>query len=63
MARFPDKFGTNFDDNKHAVDSLTEGSTIRIRNRVAGYITHTNAIAQAGSGTYETDETEDSEEE
>ncbi len=49
MARFPDKFGTNFDDNKRAVSSLTEGATPRVRNQVAGYITRTYALAQAGS--------------
>ncbi len=49
MARFPDKFGTNFDENKRTVSSLTEGATVRVRNQVAGYITRTNALAQTGS--------------
>jgi small subunit ribosomal protein S17e len=62
LTRFPDKFGTSFDDNKVAVNSLTEGATTRIRNKVAGYITRSVALAQAGSGTYEADETEDAEE-
>ncbi len=47
MARFPDKFNTNFDDNKKQVDALTKGPTTRVRNKVAGYITRTNALAQA----------------
>ncbi len=40
MERFPDKFTNNFEDNKHAVDELTQGTTTRIRNQIAGYITH-----------------------
>jgi ribosomal protein S17E len=49
MTRFPDKFGTNFDDNKRTVDEVTKGTTTRVRNKVAGYITRTNALAKANS--------------
>ena len=58
MDRFPDKFGTNFDENKRLVDTLTEGTTTRVRNQIAGYITRTLALAKASSGTepLETDE-------
>ena len=49
MTRFPDKFGTNFEDNKHVVDEVTKGTTTRVRNKVAGYITRTKALAQASS--------------
>jgi small subunit ribosomal protein S17e len=56
MSRFPDKFSSNFDDNKHAVDALTEGATTKVRNQVAGYITHTLSLTQAESG--ESDEKE-----
>ena len=52
MARFPDKFSSNFDDNKHSVSSLTKGATTRVRNQIAGYITREYSSAQA-----ETDET------
>lgn len=41
ITRFPDKFTTNFDDNKHMVAQLTEGTTTRVRNQTAGYITRT----------------------
>ena len=51
MSRFPDKFSSNFDDNKHAVDMLTEGATTKVRNQVAGYITHTISLTQADSPT------------
>lgn len=49
MTRFPSKFTTNFDENKRTVDELTKGTTTRVRNKVAGYITRTNALAQASS--------------
>jgi small subunit ribosomal protein S17e len=49
MLRFPDKFSSNFDDNKHAVDSLTQGATTKVRNQVAGYITHTISSTQPTS--------------
>ena len=50
MERFPDKFSSNFDDNKHTVDALTEGATTKVRNQVAGYITHTISLTQPASG-------------
>ena len=50
MKRFPEKFNTNFDKNKSMVDTLTEGTTTRVRNQIAGYITRTKALAQANSG-------------
>lgn len=50
MHRFPEKFTTNFDENKHLVDTLTQGTTTRVRNQIAGYITRTIALAKANSG-------------
>ena len=49
MARFPGKFNTNFDDNKKQVETLTKGTTTRVRNKVAGYITRTISLAQANN--------------
>ena len=49
MLRFPDKFSSNFDDNKRVVDTLTEGATTKVRNQVAGYITHTISLTRADS--------------
>ena len=49
MSRFPDKFSSNFDNNKHAVDALTEGATTKVRNQVAGYITRTISLTQDNS--------------
>jgi len=50
MERFPNKFTTNFDENKHLVDTLTQGTSTRVRNQIAGYITRTKSLAKA-SGT------------
>jgi small subunit ribosomal protein S17e len=49
MTRFPSKFTSNFDENKKLVDQLTKGTTTRVRNQVAGYITRTISLAQADS--------------
>jgi small subunit ribosomal protein S17e len=49
MTRFPSKFSSNFDENKKIVDALTTGTTTRVRNKVAGYITRTIALSEAGS--------------
>ncbi len=56
MERFPDKFTTNFDENKRLVDSLTQGTTTRVRNQVAGYITRTKSLSQEGSPVETVDE-------
>ena len=61
MHRFPEKFTTNFDENKRAVDTLTQGTTTRVRNQIAGYITRTLALAKANSGN-EPIESDDDEE-
>lgn len=47
IARFPDKFSTNFDDNKRMVGALTQGATTKVRNQIAGYITRVFSLAQA----------------
>jgi small subunit ribosomal protein S17e len=46
MARFPAKFSSNFDDNKLAVKALTKGATTKVRNQIAGYITHTLSLVK-----------------
>jgi len=37
---YPDKFTTDYQHNKKVVDELVEGLSKRMRNKVAGYITH-----------------------
>ena len=39
VERFPDKFTTDFENNKKLVESLTNISSKKLRNRIAGYIT------------------------
>jgi small subunit ribosomal protein S17e len=58
MARFPNKFSSNFDNNKHAIDTLTQGATTKVRNQVAGYITHTISSTQAADSPSESGENE-----
>jgi len=53
---YADKFTVNFDDNKEAIQSLTNISSVKLRNRVAGYVTRlmTMQVAQ----TSQSEETE-----
>ena len=39
LTRVPQKFSNNFDENKRVVEELTQGTTIKVRNQIAGYIT------------------------
>lgn len=51
MKRFPEKFSRNFNENKIMVDELTEGTSTKVRNRVAGYLTRTvsSTLSQSSS--------------
>lgn len=40
IRRFPNKFSGNFEENKRVVSMLVQGATTRVRNQIAGYITH-----------------------
>lgn len=40
VRRFPSRFSYDFENNKKAVSALTQGTTIKVRNQIAGYITH-----------------------
>lgn len=46
VKRFPDRFTINFEDNKELVKELTKLSSTKVRNRIAGYITHLVTIMQ-----------------
>jgi len=46
IRRFPDKFSTDFENNKRTVDTLIQGATTKVRNQIAGYITHAFAQVQ-----------------
>lgn len=58
MKRFPTKFSTDFEANKKLVEVLTEGTTVKIRNQIAGYITRSVSFEQAT----QIEENEDAEE-
>ena len=65
IKRFPDKFSGNFENNKQMVGVLTQGTTIKIRNQIAGYITRFFASTEAETqqeeeleGTEEAEENE-----
>ena len=40
VERFPKRFNSDFENNKKMVNVLTDVTSIKIRNRVAGYITN-----------------------
>lgn len=66
VRRFPDKFTANFEENKLLVSKLLQGATTKIRNQIAGYITHglaaeleeEEAQSEEGTGATETEEGE-----
>jgi small subunit ribosomal protein S17e len=49
MQRFPDKFTADFENNKKAVQLLTTVSSIKVRNRIAGYVTRLSSTQVAES--------------
>jgi small subunit ribosomal protein S17e len=56
MQRYPDKFTRDFENNKKAVQLLTTISSIRLRNRIAGYVTR--LLSMQVAQVSETEETE-----
>jgi small subunit ribosomal protein S17e len=59
VRRFPDKFSDNFENNKRAVDTLIRGATTKVRNQIAGYVTHAFAGVQTASSSNENTEEAD----
>jgi len=47
LRRYPDRFTTDFESNKKLLGSLLKISSVRLRNRIAGYITRLVAITKA----------------
>ena len=62
IRRFPDKFSTNFEENKRVVTMLTQGTTTKVRNEIAGYATRICAGMQTASSASEAETTEETEE-
>lgn len=58
VERFPDKFTTDFESNKKLVDSLTNISSTKLRNRIAGYATRLLAITRGAQASEPEEETE-----
>ena len=56
IRRFPNKFSNNFEDNKRVVGTLIQGATTKVRNQIAGYITHAFAEIQTASSPNESAE-------
>jgi len=62
LKRYPDRFTTDFESNKKLLGSLSKISSVRLRNRIAGYITRLVAIAKAAEKA-EAEEVAEAEEE
>ena len=60
IKRYPDRFTTDFEENKKSLEPLLVIPSIRLRNRIAGYITRLLAIAKAAE-TMQAEETEEAE--
>lgn len=56
--RYPDKFSTDFEQNKKSLETVARISTVKMRNRIAGYITRLLAITQASQSSTEKGEVE-----
>ncbi len=46
IRRFSDKFSNDFGRNKQVVNELVKGGTSKVRNQIAGYITHSYAVGK-----------------
>lgn len=55
VQRFPDKFNTDFENNKKLVEEFTNLSSTKLRNRIAGYVTRLVAIMQPSETAEEGD--------
>jgi len=62
IRRFPVTFSNNFEENKQLVSKLTEGTTIKTRNQIAGYITRYLAGEEETEALEEGEETTTTEE-
>jgi small subunit ribosomal protein S17e len=59
IRRFPNEFSDNFENNKQVVNKLTQGTTTKIRNQIAGYITRCLAIGETEGPSETSEEGED----
>ena len=47
LKRYPARFTIDFENNKKLLGSVSKISSVRLRNRIAGYITRLVAITKA----------------
>ena len=48
VERFPDRFTTDFETNKKALEMVAEIQTHKLRNKIAGYITRLMTMMNSG---------------
>jgi len=54
IALYPDKFGTDYEANKKALQDVMDARTKRLRNRIVGYVTRLKIVeASRASATTE----------
>ncbi|MGC8998005.1 MAG: 30S ribosomal protein S17e [Candidatus Bathyarchaeia archaeon] len=58
IRRFPNRFSSDFEENKRAVTMLLQGATTRVRNQIAGYITHIYSGMETPASTESSEEGE-----
>ncbi len=63
LAKYPDKFTADFETNKKLVAELTDITSKRFRNRVAGYITRLVKLRSSMEEVPEVEEAVEAEEE
>ena len=62
LKRYPARFTMDFENNKKLLASVSKISSVRLRNRIAGYITRLVAITKAAEKA-EAEEAAEAEEE
>jgi len=45
LEKYPDLFTTDFENNKKVIDEILVTSSKKLKNKIAGYITHLKEIA------------------
>ena len=56
---YPDRFSADFQANKEAMKSVAQISSVKLRNRIAGYITRLAAITASDNEEETTEEEEE----
>jgi len=51
LAKYPDKFTANFEENKKVLSNIAHIPSSRLRNSIAGYITRLVSISEMRSAT------------